>query len=125
MAAYRQAAANVHPLIAVVRLYDEVLSQIRLAIRAKEEKRHEDAFQNIMRATTILRGLAHNLDFDKGGALADRPCRVYTSNILALHTSLGKPDVAIRYTKLLAGLEELRNAWASIAGMKPAAATTW
>jgi hypothetical protein len=30
----------------------------------------------------------------------------------------GKPDVAVRYGKLLKGITELRDAWASIAGMR-------
>ena len=116
-AAYRQAAAAVHPTVTVVKLYDAVLLAILQAMRAKGAGQHEEAFIKVMRAATILRGLDHALDFDKGAPVADRLHRVYKSYILALHMSFGKKDVIDRYRKLYVSLAELRNSWASIAGM--------
>ncbi|MCM5560197.1 flagellar export chaperone FliS [Pleomorphomonas sp. JP5] len=116
-AAYRQAAASVHPTVAVVKLYDATLLAISQAIRAREASQFEECFIKVMRAATILRGLDHALDFAKGGAVAERLHRVYKGYIIALHLSYGKPDVVRRYRKLHDSLVELRDAWAGIAGM--------
>ena len=116
-AAYRQAAASVHPTVAVVKLYDATLLAIQQAIRAREAKQFEECFVKVMRAATILRGLDHALDYAKGGAVAEQLHRVYRSYILALHLSFGKPDVIRRYTKLHDSLVGLRDAWAHIAGV--------
>lgn len=118
-AAYRQAAASVHPTVAVVKLYDATLLAISQAIRARETSQFEECFVKVMRAATILRGLDHALDYAKGGAVAERLHRVYKGYILALHLSYGKPDVVRRYRKLHDSLVELRDAWAGIAGMDP------
>ncbi len=116
-AAYRQAAASVHPTVAVVKLYDATLLAISQAIRAREAGQFEECFIKVMRAATILRGLDHALDYAKGGAVAERLHRVYKGYIIALHVSYGKPDVVRRYRKLHDSLIELRDAWAGIAGM--------
>ena len=116
-AAYRQAAASVHPTVAVVKLYDATLLAILQAILAREQKQIEECFNKVMRAATILRGLDQALDYDKGGAVAEQLHRVYRSYTLSLHLSFGKPDVVKRYRKLYDSLIGLRNAWAKIAGM--------
>ena len=116
-AAYRQAAASVHPTVAVVKLYDATLLAILQAIRAREQKQIEECFTKVMRAATILRGLDQALDYEKGGAVAEQLHRVYRSYILSLHVSFGKPDVLRRYRKLYDSLIGLRDAWARIAGM--------
>lgn len=116
-AAYRKAAASVHPTVAVVKLYDATLLAISQAIRAREAAQYEECFVKVMRAATILRGLDHALDYSRGGAVAERLHRVYKGYILALHLSYGKPDVVRRYRKLYESLIELRDAWASIAGI--------
>jgi Flagellin-specific chaperone FliS len=100
-AAYRQAAASVHPTVAVVKLYDATLLAISQAIRAREAAQYEECFVKVMRAATILRGLDHALDYARGGAVAERLHRVYKGYILALHLSYGKPDVVRRYRKLM------------------------
>ena len=116
-AAYRQAAASVHPTVAVVKLYDATLLAILQAVRAREQKQVEECFIKVMRAATILRGLDQALDYEKGGAVAEQLHRVYRSYILSLHLSFGKPDVLKRYRKLYDSLIGLRDAWARIAGM--------
>lgn len=116
-AAYRQAAASVHPTVAVVKLYDATLLAILQAIRAREQKQIEECFTKVMRAATILRGLDQALDYEKGGAVAEQLHRVYRSYILSLHVSFGKPDVLRRYRKLYDSLIGLRDAWARIAGV--------
>jgi len=115
--AYRTAATQVHPLVAVVKLFDETLRRIALAISSIEAKRHEDAYVHISRASLILRGLAGNLNFELGKDVAETLKRTYVTNMIALHTAYGKKDAVARYHKIRSGLLELRNAWATVAGM--------
>jgi flagellar protein FliS len=121
ISAYRTAATQVHPLVAVVRLFDEALRRIRRAIEDSRARRMEDAYINISRASTILRGLNSNLRFDWDAELAATLRQTYIHNMVALHTSFGKRDAVERYTKIAEGLTELRDAWAALAGMPPAA----
>jgi len=122
--AYRTASTQVHPLVAVVKLFDEALRRIGRAIEGTEARRFEDAYINISRASLILRGLAGNLRFDVGGAagsdLARTLKQTYVTNMIALHTSYGKKDAPDRYRRIRSGLLELRNAWALAAGMPEA-----
>lgn len=117
ISAYRKVATQVHPTVAVVKLFDEVLRRIRLTIKDTEARRMEDAYINISRASLILRGLSSNLRFDKGDDMAATLKDTYIKNMLAMHTSFGKPDAVERYGKIIEGLTQLRNAWAIIAGM--------
>jgi|GEM_PF-1454118 len=116
LAAYRNAAIQVTPIVAVVKLYDEALRRIRRAMQDTRDRKIEDAYINISRASLILRGLSSNLRFDKGQELAEILKQTYVANMIALHTSFGKPDAVERYERIAAGLTELRNAWAEIAG---------
>lgn len=120
--AYRSAATQVHPLVAVVKLYDEVLRRISLAVAGTEAKRFEEAYIHISRATLILRGLAGNLRGDlagpSGADMARTLKQTYVTNMLALNAAYGKKDAVQRFRKIRGGLVELRNAWAQIAGME-------
>jgi flagellar secretion chaperone FliS len=119
--AYRVAASQVHPLVAVVKLFDETLRRIDLTVAAVEAKRFEDAYVHLSRASLILRGLAGNLRFDLGGPagadMAQTLKQTYVTNMIALHTAYGKKDAPARYRRIRSGLVELRNAWAEVAGV--------
>jgi flagellar protein FliS len=115
--AYRQAATQVHPMVAVVKLFDEVLRRIRRTQLDHQNKRMEDAYNNISRASLILRGLAANLRTEKGTDMAETLKHTYIANMIAMNTAFGKPDAVERYDKIIEGLKELRNAWAEVAGM--------
>lgn len=121
LSAYRTAAAQVHPLVAVVKLYDEVLRRIGRAIEGTEAKRFEDAYIHVSRASLILRGLASNLRADIVGAdgaeIVGVLKQTYVTNMIALHTSYGKKDAIQRYRNIRSGLLDLRNAWAQTAGV--------
>jgi flagellar secretion chaperone FliS len=115
--AYRQAATHVSPQVAIVLLYDKAIQAIR---RAKDQvaiRRLDEAYASILRAGSILLGLLGNLRFEDGAELATTLKHTYLCNIMALHDGFGKPDMAERYDKLLAGLTELRNSWAQNAGL--------
>ncbi|WEK03295.1 MAG: flagellar protein FliS [Candidatus Devosia phytovorans] len=125
-AAYRAAAATVHPRVAVVRLYDVALRSIRQAILANRDRKIEDAYIAINKACQVLRGLSSNIIGDDDMAQTLR--QTYLANMISLHSAFGKPDAEQRYVRIAAGLLELRNAWAGVAGMAPSndlvAATT-
>jgi flagellar protein FliS len=115
--AYRQTSSIVPPGMAVVRLYDSIIVLIQRAVVALQEKRRDESFAHIDRAASILRGLSHILDFERGGAIAERLLKVYSHYIVALYAALGKPDAVERYVKLLEGLGEMRDAWATVVGL--------
>lgn len=116
--AYRVAATQVHPLVAVVKLYDEALRRIARAVEDSRAKRMEDAFINISHACAILRGLSANLNFARGSDVAEALKQAYLQNMIALHSAFGKRDAPERYARIIAGLTELRDSWAIVAGMK-------
>lgn len=115
--AYQRAAATVTPSRAVVLLYDKVLVLLCRASRSIEERKTASAWEDVLKAAAILRGLSHIIDFQKGGALAERLYTMYTQNILAVLQSFRKPDAPERYRRISEGLAELRDAWAGIAGL--------
>jgi len=115
--AYRRTATVVPPEVAVVRLYDCAIVLVQRAVRALDAKRRDEGYAHIHRAASILRGLSHILDHERGGPLAERLHRMYSNNIIALYRALGKPDAKARYGKLIEGLAELRDAWATVARM--------
>ena len=69
--AYRGASTTVAPLTAVVMLLDGAILYLKKTIEAAEAKRFEESHAHLVRATSILRGLSHHLNFEKGGPLAD------------------------------------------------------
>ncbi|ABD86438.1 flagellar protein FliS [Rhodopseudomonas palustris BisB18] len=113
--AYRSAAIAVPPLQAVVMLYDGAIMSLRRSISAAEQRRFEDSHAAMIRATAILRGLSHHLDFDRGGAVAERLHRTYNALIMACLRSYGRPDAAARFARIIASLSELRDAWKFVA----------
>lgn len=115
--AYRRTAATVPPSRAVVLLYDKVLMLLNRASLAIQEGRMSAAWEDVLKAAAILRGLSHIIDFQKGGRLAERLFTMYTTNILVVLQSFRKPDAPERYRRITEGLAELRDAWALIAGL--------
>ena len=111
---YRTTAATASPLAGVVMLYDRVIQELSRTVAALERKRLDQAFGHLEAATTILRGLCHNLNFDKGGAVAERMRETYMRLILSALHSLGKPDAIARFNKLIAAVTDLRDAWADV-----------
>ena len=67
------------------------------------------------RATAILRGLSHNLDFTRGGAVAERLYTTYQSLIMACLRSFGRPNAKASFARIINGIAELRDAWKFVA----------
>ena len=109
--AYRTASVAVPPLKALVMLYDGAIMFLQKAIEAAKARRFEESHDCMIRATAILRGLSHNLDFDRGGAVAERLYKTYHALIMACLRSFGRPDASVCYDRIIASLTELRDAW--------------
>jgi len=109
--AYRGNVAPVSSLAAIVALLDTAILALRRTIDATENKRFEEGHNHMIRATTILRGLIHQLDYDKGGKLAERLANTYNLLILACLRSFGQKNASEHYRRLIGALTELRDAW--------------
>ncbi len=109
--AYRSAAVAVPPLKAVVMLCDGAITLLQKALDAHDAKRFEEGHAYLTRATAILRGLSHNLDFTRGGAVADRLYRTYNALIMACLRSYGRPGARENFRRIIASVTELRDAW--------------
>ena len=113
--AYRSAAVAVPPLKAMVMLHEGAMSFLQRSLAAAEAKRFEESHGYMIRATAILRGLSHNLDFARGGAVAERLYTTYQSLIMACLRAFGRPDSQASFARIIASIAELRDAWKFVA----------
>lgn len=109
--AYRGAATSVPPLKAISILLGGAITFLQKALAAQEARRFEEGHKHLMKATAILRGLSHNLDFTKGGAGAERLFQTYSSLIVASHRAFGRPHAPESFRRIIAAVTELREAW--------------
>jgi len=109
--AYRGTATTVPPLKAVSMLVGGAITLLQKALAAQEAHRFEEGHEHLVKATAILRGLSHNLDFSKGGELADRLYQTYGALILASLGAYGRPQARENFRRIIAALTELREAW--------------
>lgn len=112
--AYRGAATTVPPLKAVSMLLGGAITFLQKALAAQEARRFEESHEHLMKATAILRGLSHNLDFVNGGAVAERLFQTYNALILASLKAYGRPHARQSFQRIVAALAELREAWESV-----------
>ena len=109
--AYRSAAVTVPPLKATVMLFDGAITLLQKAQEAHERKQYEAGHDYLTRATAILRGLSHNINFDRGGQVAERLFQTYNALIMACLRAYGRPKSRESFRRIIAGLTELRDAW--------------
>lgn len=120
--AYRQTATTVPPLRAVVMLIDGAITFLQKSVSAAEQKKFEESHDLMIRATAILRGLSHHLNFERGGDVAEGLHATYHALIMACLRSFGRPDAPECYRRIVLSLTELRDAWviAAQGGVRPA-----
>ena len=109
--AYRGAAVTVPPLRAVIMLLNGAITFLQKSLQAQQAKRFEEGFEDLTRATAILRGLSHHLDSSRGGMVADELYQAYNLLILACLRSYGRPQAPENFRRIIASLVELREAW--------------
>ncbi|MCR6632557.1 MAG: flagellar protein FliS [Magnetospirillum sp.] len=122
ISAYQNAIQTTPPLQAVVLLYDGILMRLHNAATAAARGDYGEQFNQVLRATDLLRGLLAALDSGQGGSLAERLRDTYEANMRAMMTTVGRPNAEDCLHRIADGLRELRNAWSDIAGMPPTAA---
>ncbi|WP_320109692.1 flagellar export chaperone FliS [Rhodopseudomonas sp. P2A-2r] len=120
--AYRSASTAVSPLRAVIMMIDGAIGFLNKSIKAGEDGQFEDSHNHMIRATAILRGLSHNLNFEKGGEVAEGLHTTYHALIMACLRSYGRPNSAHAYRRIIASLKEMRDAWIFVA-LQPAKAS--
>jgi flagellar secretion chaperone FliS len=112
--AYRGAAVAVPPLKAVVMLLDGASTYLQKSMQAQEAKQFDEGHKHLTRATAILRGLSHHLDFSRGGAVAERLYETYNALILASLRSYGRPHMRENFQRINASIVQLRDAWGTV-----------
>jgi len=112
--AYRGAAIAVPPLKAVIMLLNGASTYLQKSLQAQEARRFEEGHEHLTRATAILRGLSHHLDFARGGAVAERLFQTYNSLIIASLRCYGRPHMRENVHRLVASINELRESWETV-----------
>ena len=122
MNAYGQAVETIPPAKQIVMLYDGVLRQIANARDAIGDRRINDRFTAVQKATLILEGLQGCLDHDNGGEIAPQLDRLYSHYIYRLQAINMEDDPKI-CDELSGQIRELRDSWAEIAAGSGSGAT--
>lgn len=112
--AYSLATRTVAKTRQVVMLYDGAIRFLRQAQEAIREKRIEDRFKLLVKASEIIVGLQSSIDFEQGGELAHTLHRFYTSitrRMLAVNTH---KDAEEECDAIIADLKSMRDVWNGI-----------
>lgn len=110
-AAYRSSSVTQPPLAQIILLYDRVIQELNATVGEIENCHPEAAFNRLNAAITILRGLLHSLNFEKGGKVAELLHASYLRLIMSALAAFGKQDAVDRYRRLIVGIVDLRNGW--------------
>ncbi len=97
----------------IVMLYDGAIRFLKQAKEAVEEKRIEDRFNLLNKASEVIVGLQSHLDFDHGGDVAKLLFDYYMSidnRILAIHRS----QDMVQLEAVIRDLKQMRDAWFEI-----------
>ncbi len=114
--AYSLATRTVAKSRQVVMLYDGAIRFLKQASVAIEERRIEDRFRLLVRASDILTGLQSCIDFDSGGEVAPVLHRFYThisSRVLSANFKAPEEGLAL-CGQLIEELKQMRDAWEGI-----------
>lgn len=91
-------------------LYDELVSALRAAAFAAENKRFARRSERVTRATAILFALEANLDHEKGGEVSAILARLYAgARAQVVSASIGTDGTPFR--AVAAEFEEIAQAW--------------
>ncbi len=111
--AYAAATQTVARTKQIVMLYDGVIRFVQQAKDAIREKRIEDRYKLLVKATDIITGLQTCLDFENGGDIAKLLFNFYTgvsNRIFSIHrtNSLETCD------EVIADIKQMRDVWHEI-----------
>jgi flagellar protein FliS len=124
--AYRRATHTVGKTRQVVMLYDGVISALQQARDAMAERRIEDRYNLLTKATQILMGLQSSLDFASGHDVAAILYDFYSRALFTINTLQRDNDMA-KCGELIEEIKSMRIMWDEIdreesASASPAAA---
>ncbi len=113
--AYSLATRTVPKTRQVVMLYDGAIRFLKQAIIALEEKRIEDRFNLLLKASKIINGLQGSIDFEKGGDVANTLFRYYTDmSIRILSVNLKPQESKKNCESIIEELKQMRDVWDNI-----------
>lgn len=111
--AYAAATQTVAPVRQIVLLYEGLIRLVQQAKEAINEKRIEDRYNLLIRASELVGGLQGCLDFDNGGEMAKILYSYYSAidaRLFAVHRSNSVEECE----SIIADLKQMRDAWAEI-----------
>ncbi len=108
--AYHQAFHTVGKTRQVVMLYDGMIRFLKQAREAIAEKRIEDRFNLLVKASDVVLGLQASLDFEHGGQVARVLYDFYSSVDSRILTIQRTNDLGL-CDELITELKEMREAW--------------
>lgn len=111
--AYSRANHTVAKTRQVVMLYDGIIRNLQQAREAMKEKRIEDRFHKLVRASEIIAGLQMSLDFESGAEAAQVLYDFYSSadaRIMQLH----RTNDAEACEVLIEEVKQMRELWNKI-----------
>lgn len=111
--AYAAATQTVAKTQQIVLLYDGVIRLIQQAKEAIREKRIEDRYNLLMKASTIIHGLQGCLDFENGGEIAGVLYSFYSSVDNRLF-SVHRDNNMATCDEVIHDLKQMRDAWLAV-----------
>lgn len=114
MNAYGQAAQTIPRAQQIVMLYDGIIRFVKAARAAVVDRRINDRYVAVQKASQIIDALQGSLDHEKGGDIAPNLDRLYTYFSFRLQAINLEDDVAI-CDEIIDRIGKLRESWAQIA----------
>lgn len=111
--AYRRAINTVGKSRQIVMLYDGIISSMQQAKSAMLERRIEDRYNLLAKATQIIMGLQGSIDFEAGHEVAATLYDFY-SHLLFDMNQLHRSNDAAHCQTLIDEIKGMRNVWAEI-----------
>ncbi len=111
--AYATATQTVSPVRQIVLLYDGAVRCVQQAREAIEQKRIEDRYNLLIKASELIGGLQGCLDFDNGGEIA-RILYSYYSAIDARLFAIHRTNSIEECDSIIHDLKSMRDAWNEI-----------
>jgi len=114
VASYQLANANaLHKTRQLVMLYDGIIKFLGQAKDAMREKRFEDRYKILQKASNIIIGLHGALDMEKGGEIAQMLNSFYAAMDLRI-INLNRSNSPEECDKVISEINMMRSAWNKI-----------
>ncbi len=111
--AYAFATQTVAPVRQIVLLYDGIIRLLQQSKEAIAERRIEDRYNLLIKASDLINGLQGCLDFDNGGEIANILYGYYSAidaRLFSIHRTNSIEDC----DGIIADLKQMRDAWNEI-----------